>query len=582
MSQLTHEQAMRGLKRAIELAKATDSKPASPESIDEILDRAFLSPRIVNERTCEDWTSRLKDMLESAREERSGLRDDLAALKDMASAIQASDAELTRKIDLASKAVPAIESRMSRAEQALSTAARNAADQVNRLELATDRRFELDRERIEGLIESIARVVMDKLAATALTAHEQKISESCKSAETRLHEILRSTMDESSRIQARAAQSISRELTKIDRAKEDAREEFNAIVSGEFARLRAEAVEMTAKAEAAGAQAAVFSRGAIAGAESAISCARAAIETRVEELRGMIDGRSSILETQIAEFTRFVSEHSHSFETDREAISAMIMEHSSRLSEQINQFATEASSGSERLTRERAEAIDMVRKRADVEFRHVSAMLAEREGRVERAADDAIRAIEAARSSACEALKAAGDRSGGEIGERLRAEAEALTAGMRQAGAQLRELREETTTSLTKAAIAIGGLTQESKETIRNCARVAAEKASESIAAESKTNMTLMKETCEEAQVAKTELSAAIDRATSFDSATLEVAASDAQQASARALHAAGLLNGAIARAESLRAEVDTAMRELMELRRQSETMRKRESKSRD
>lgn len=582
MAQLSHEQAMKGLKRAIELAKATESKPPAPESIDDILDRAFLAPRIVNERTYEDLTTRLKSVLDAARDERLQLKEDLAALQALALALRGSGSDLTEKIELAAKAVPVIETRLSRAEHALTLAAKDAAEQVKRLESAKDRRFELDRERVEDLIESIATSVMDRLTATALSAHEQRISESCKAVEDRLQDVLRSTTDESSRIQARAAQSISRELTRIDRAKEDARGDFQGLVDGELARIRSEAAEMTAQAHAAGTQAAVFSRGAIAGAETVISGARALFERRVEEMRELIESRSSVLESQISEFTRFVSDHAQGFEKDRQSISAIMLEHSSRLSEQINQFATEAKSGAEQLTRARAEAIDMVRTRADVEFRHVATLLSEKECRIERAADDAIQTIEAARSNACEVLKSAGNRSGGEIGERLRAEAEALTAGMRQAGAELRELRDETTKSLTKAAIAIGGLTQESKETIRNCARIAAEKASESIVSESETLVNAIRESREEAEVAKSELAGAIDRATLFDAATLEAAASDAQQASARALHAAGLLNSAISKAEALRAEVDAAMRELVELRRQSESMRKREIKSKD
>lgn len=582
MSQTTHEQAMKGLKRAIELAKAADSKPTAPESIDAILDRAFLAPRIVNERTFEDWSERLKELLASARSERMEIATQVESLRELARTLKNSETTLTSRIDLAAKVVPAIEQRMAKAEQALQQAAKEAAIHVRSLEETKERRVEIDRQRIEGLIETIATQVMERLATKLATEHESKITQSSAAAQAALEASMRSTMEEGTRIQTRAAQMISRELTRIDRAKDTATREIGELLNGEVGKLRAQAESWVAKSEAAANQVSVFSRGAIAGVEAATSNAQAVFERRINEMREMIDLRSATLETQISEFTHYVAEQSKGFEHDRESIAAMILEHSSRLSEQINQFATEARIGVEELTRVRTESIDVIRRRADVEYRHIETLLAGNESKISDVRSHAIETIEHARESALDAMKAIAARTGGEIGERLRDEADALSNGIRQSGSELRDLKEETTRSLTKAAIAIGTLTQESRETIRTCARVASEKACEELRSLVSHDQALIKESCGEADVAKTELNAAIERASTFDSAALEHAAADAQQATTRALHAAGLLNGAVTRAEALQAEVDAMMRELVELRRQADVLRKRESKNRE
>jgi hypothetical protein len=582
MSQTTHEQAMMGLKRAIEIAKSADSKPAAPESIDAILDRAFLAPRIVNERAYEDWSERLKELMHSAREERRLLADDIATLRSLSETLRASDNSLTGKIDLAAKAVPAIEQRMSRAEQALVRAATEAAEQVRRLEAAKDRRFEIDRVRIEGLIETIATQVITQLSTKLSEAHEQRMGEAGAAAHAALEDALRSTTDESARIQSRAVQMISRELARIDKVKESASHDIRELVSGEIGKLRSDAEAAISRAEATANQSAIFSQGAIAGIETATTNALKVFERRTEEMRELIDTRSVTLETQVSEFTRFVSDQSKGFDRHHESIAAMILEHSSRLSEQLNQFATEARIGVEELTRTRTESIDVIRRRADVEYRHIETLLSGSESKLSEARSNAVESIESANVAAIEQLKAIASQAGGEIGERLREEADALSTGMRQSGTELRELRDDTTRSLTKAAVAIGTLTQESKETIRNCARVAIEKADQELKSRAITDQAAIKESCSEAEIARNELSAAIDRASAFDSGALEHAAADAQQAATRAVHAAGLLNGAVARAEALHAEVDALMRELVELRRQAEALRKRESKSRE
>ena len=220
MSQLTYDQAMKGLNRALELARAANRPEQQQDTIDDVLDRVFVSPRIVDQTVFEDWSARLRQLLSEMSSHQKTAAGAAADLRGLESQIKEATRALQQKMDTAIKIVPTIDQRIARAEDAITAAGREVATTLQRLEAVKNRQIEIDQTKLEALVSDLATRSIEKLLAERGAALAAQADERVRDATRRFEEAASVLDEQAAKTQARAAQMISKQLAQIDRVRD--------------------------------------------------------------------------------------------------------------------------------------------------------------------------------------------------------------------------------------------------------------------------------------------------------------------------------------------------------------------------
>lgn len=220
MSQLTYDQAMKGLNRALELARAANRPEQQQDTIDDVLDRVFVSPRIVDQTVFEDWSARLRQLLAEMSSHQKTAAGAAADLRGLENQIKDATRTLQQKMDTAIKIVPTIDQRIARAEDAINAAGREVATTLQRLEAVKNRQIEVDQAKLEALVAELATRSIEKLLAERGAALAAQADERVRDATRRFEEAASVLDEQAAKTQARAAQMISKQLAQIDRVRE--------------------------------------------------------------------------------------------------------------------------------------------------------------------------------------------------------------------------------------------------------------------------------------------------------------------------------------------------------------------------
>lgn len=142
--------------------------------LDAILDATFVAPRVVDQRAFDELAGVLKGLVRDAAGQAVTLEASTIEVKNLGTQLRDATIALESRLDSAQKALPAIEQRVSRAENVLEAARGELASRVAQIKEAALKDLSIDDATIRGLIADRARemaraiaqeTVRDELAA---------------------------------------------------------------------------------------------------------------------------------------------------------------------------------------------------------------------------------------------------------------------------------------------------------------------------------------------------------------------------------------------------------------------------------
>lgn len=423
MSKLTHEQAMKGLHRALELARAANQPEGGTESIDEILDRAFVSPRIVDQSVVEDWSSKMREVLQTAATQQKGLSSAAAEFKGLESDVRTSLRQLQQKMELAVKIIPTLDQRIEKTEAALNKAAAGMNSALERFEAAKNRKLEIDRAQLDKLVEQTAKAkiagMMDECRASVEAMVRHALAGISAQAEGEIAAIRQSG--------AAASESLESQAQRLQGTIMTSGEQYQTLVEATGAHQVARVESLAQEC-----QSQMYLTAAMGQADL----------TRVggEQLSQLIT-LSGIASDVLSD----LAEHATA------SITSTLITGGHELRSGVQQIVDVAVLGS-----------------------HV----------VDEAVTAAAGILNATEEAGVARLTDAGTRIGRRLGESAREDATMLSQTAVDAVARLTGVRDQTMKDLTRSAGAMAELTAESREAVRTAADVAIEKSLEEITRE--------------------------------------------------------------------------------------------------
>lgn len=140
----------------------------SPAAADDAVRRAFLTPRVVDQRTFEELSGSLRTLVRDAAAHSRALAGSSTEVKLLGDQLREATRELQAKVEAASRVVPGIDARVAKAEQVLDAAGRELTRRVAEVRELTSREVTIDKARVRELVESHAAAVVDEVLGRAL------------------------------------------------------------------------------------------------------------------------------------------------------------------------------------------------------------------------------------------------------------------------------------------------------------------------------------------------------------------------------------------------------------------------------
>jgi hypothetical protein len=423
MSKLTHEQAMKGLHRALELARVANQPEPGSETIEEILDRAFVSPRIVDQTVVEDWSSRMREVLQTAAAQQKGLSSAAAEFKSLEAEVGTTLRGLQQKMELAIKIIPTLDQRIEKTEAAINkaTAGMNAA--LEKFEAAKSRKLEIDRAQLEKIVEQSAKAKVAGMMDEYRSALEQMVRETIANLATQADGVLAGIRQTATS----AAESLVARADRLQSA---------IVTSGERHQtlLEASAAHQVSRVEALASE-----------CQNQMYLTAAMGQADLTRIGGEQIAQLTTLSNIASDVLADLAEHATT------SMTSTIITGGHELRTGVQQIVDIAVLGS-----------------------HA----------VDEAVTEAARLLQATEESSLARLTDAAARIGRRLGEAAREDADMLSQTALDAVARVTSSRDQTMQSLTRSAGAMAELTAESRETVRAATQAALETALERISRE--------------------------------------------------------------------------------------------------
>lgn len=188
----TREEAMAKLNTALEAARAAQrvspsgkSKgtaalaelPSDPapmmraSSVEGLLDRVFLSPRLVDQRAYDELGTTLKALVRDAASSGRTLANSAVEAKALSEGVRESIAALDSKIDTAARMLPTIDARSAKVEQLVDRMSTEVAGKLAEARAVIDGAVHIDREKIDALVRGVLAESVGRAVAEAVEAH---------------------------------------------------------------------------------------------------------------------------------------------------------------------------------------------------------------------------------------------------------------------------------------------------------------------------------------------------------------------------------------------------------------------------
>lgn len=229
----------------------------------------FLSPRVVDKRTFEEYSSALQALIREASGHGRTLETTSIEIKSLREGVQSISRDLQTRLEAAVKVIPSLESRVSRAEQ--------VAQDVTKLTADPEQLAEQIRQKLQGLVSAKA----DEVEALC----RQAVDRACARLDTRQQEILRAGEEFEAFVSARLGDLQAAHEATLARIESREKAAADALTT-----LHAELFERLSKSESAVMQ-------------SIEARERAALDAVVDHQRRVIDLQASI-ETKLDEARR--------------------------------------------------------------------------------------------------------------------------------------------------------------------------------------------------------------------------------------------------------------------------------------
>lgn len=141
------------------------SRPETMSSMTPTLDEVFLSPRVVDQRAFEEFSSVLKGLVEDASNQSRLLVNTSGEVKRLGEHLREATRELQGKVDTAVRVVPTIDSRVAKAEAILERTTTELATKEQQVRELVARETVIDKAMVQELVrQQIVGVIEQALA----------------------------------------------------------------------------------------------------------------------------------------------------------------------------------------------------------------------------------------------------------------------------------------------------------------------------------------------------------------------------------------------------------------------------------
>ncbi len=183
--------------------------------IDELMDRMFLSPRVVDQRAYDELAGSLKTLVRDAAAQARALEGTGAEVKLYGEQLRQATRELQDRVEGAVKVVPSIDSRVAKLEQLVDLVAKDLHGKVMAAREVVAKEVVIDKASVAPAVdaatrEAIATLFAEKVSGlkaqvTAMIADQEaqasrRIREMADAAEQRLRETAASIAEEARRV----------------------------------------------------------------------------------------------------------------------------------------------------------------------------------------------------------------------------------------------------------------------------------------------------------------------------------------------------------------------------------------------
>lgn len=144
-----------------------EPRPIAAAPAEDAADRAFITPRIVDQRTFDELAGELRELMRAAGQQRTGLAQAAAEVTQAGGQLRQATKDLHTRLENAAKLLPALDTRVARAESTLDAATRELAARVAQVKELTSREVVVDAERIHTKVDEIAHARIEEMAAAA-------------------------------------------------------------------------------------------------------------------------------------------------------------------------------------------------------------------------------------------------------------------------------------------------------------------------------------------------------------------------------------------------------------------------------
>lgn len=185
---------------AVAAPPAASTAAPPPGRLEPLADEIFLTPRVVDKRTFDEFSALLRELVRAAQEQGKSLRGASQEAGGVKAGLESIAAELGSRLDAALKVVPALEQRTARAEQLMKVA-------IDREALA-ERVAAQAGPLVKQVVEDALARLREQAAAIAETTLG-RLQQATRQTEGRLHDAAESAVARLEAAQAQARQAAA-------------------------------------------------------------------------------------------------------------------------------------------------------------------------------------------------------------------------------------------------------------------------------------------------------------------------------------------------------------------------------------
>ena len=197
-------------------AAADRTQPDAGSSVDALMDRMFLSPRVVDQRAYDELAGSLRTLVRDAAAQAKALEGTGAEVKLYGEQLRQATRELQERVEGAVKVVPSIDSRVAKIEQLVDLVARDLHGKVTAAREVVSKEVVIDKASVAPAVEAAARDAIGTLLAEKLNGLKAQITAMVAEEEAQASRRIRAMTDAAEKRLRESAAAIAEEAQRMN------------------------------------------------------------------------------------------------------------------------------------------------------------------------------------------------------------------------------------------------------------------------------------------------------------------------------------------------------------------------------